>query len=200
MKQCTSCGASLEDKALFCTKCGASLKEDEVKSSAASETDAQDTNEPKLDPKPIPKKASEKKKALGVVVKILSIILSIQFCVVLFTASLIGIVRNTFDPDMIVRSITAVDIEKLEEIKVENDKGKEVPIAEYILDFCNEEVKEKYGLDEDKIIEVIKDTKAHKCGVEKTVCVTAEDVCPDEYRTTCKRRSIEHDCKKSYNH
>ena len=176
MKFCTKCGASLEDKALFCTKCGASLK-DEAKEAPAVEAEptivlkepiktAKDEPKaapaPKVEVKSVPVAVSktEPKQPSGVFVKLLCILLSFVFCTVLFLTSVVGIVRNTVDPDMIARNIASVEIEDIGEIKIQNDKGKVVPIAEYILDFCNDEVIEKYDLDKDKIIQVIKDTKA----------------------------------------
>ncbi len=166
MKFCAKCGASLEDKALFCTKCGASLK-DEAKEAITAEAESniviKESEKTERDEKKSESVSAANrgpKQPSGIIVKLLSILLSIIFCHILLTTSTVGIVRNTFDPDMVVRSITSVDIEELEDIKIENEKGREVPIAEYILDFCNDEVKEKYDLNEEKIMEVIKDTKA----------------------------------------
>ncbi|MBQ8525066.1 MAG: zinc-ribbon domain-containing protein [Clostridia bacterium] len=193
MKFCKSCGANLEDKALFCTKCGASMKE-EVKQEAdpvqlpddpmsapttilthnplaeraeALKTQYSAPNNVYTENKaavmtaaPVKAVKKEKKQPSGIGIKLLSIFLSFVFCVVLLTTSSLGIIRGTFDPDSIKASISSIEIEDIEEITIEDENGRDVPLSKYILDFCDEEVKKKYDLDEDKVVEVLKDTKA----------------------------------------
>ncbi len=193
MKFCKSCGANLEDKALFCTKCGASMKE-EVKQEAdpvqlpddpmsapttilthnplaeraeALKTQYSAPNNVYTENKaavmtaaPVKAVNKEKKQPSGIGIKLLSIFLSFVFCVVLLTTSSLGIIRGTFDPDSIKASISSIEIEDIEEITIEDENGRDVPLSKYILDFCDEEVKQKYDLDEDKVVEVLKDTKA----------------------------------------
>lgn len=193
MKFCKSCGANLEDKALFCTKCGASMQE-EVKQEAdpvqlpddpmsapttilthnplAERAEALKTqyNVPNnvytenkaavMTAAPVKAVKKEKKQPSGIGIKLLSIFLSFVFCVVLLTTSSLGIIRGTFDPDSIKASISSIEIEDIEEITIEDENGRDVPLSKYILDFCDEEVKQKYDLDEDKVVEVLKDTKA----------------------------------------
>lgn len=193
MKYCKSCGANLEDKALFCTKCGASMKE-EVKQEAdpvqlpddpmsapttilthnplaeraeALKTQYSAPNNVYTENKaavmtaaPVKAVKKEKKQPSGIGIKLLSIFLSFVFCVVLLTTSSLGIIRGTFDPDSIKASISSIEIEDIEEITIEDENGRDVPLSKYILDFCDEEVKQKYDLDEDKVVEVLKDTKA----------------------------------------
>lgn len=175
MKFCTSCGASLEDKALFCTKCGAPMKEGSTKDSAPTQA---------------PVCTKEKKQPSCIFVKLLSIFISFILCVILIATACIGIVRSTLDPDSIVDAFTSVEAEDIEEIKITNEKGKEVSISKYILDYCDEDVKKKYDLDEDKVMKVIKDTNADEFLAEVIADYSAYFIKGEELRVLDAERVI----------
>lgn len=185
MKFCRKCGASLEDKALFCTQCGASFQNDPDNSAEkstvaggaeepASEAASTLTSSPVIPPDkrytqtpatsytqvPATGRAVEKKQPSGIGIKLISIFLSIILCVFLLVTCCLDIVRTTLDPDSIADAVTDIDVENVGNYKIEDENGEEVPVKKLILDFCDEEVKEKYNLDEDKVIAVLDDTKA----------------------------------------
>ncbi len=104
---------------------------------------------------------SAKKQPSPLPIKLLCIFLSFVFCVVLATASTLGIARGALAPEKLEDTLSSVKLDDVEKLTVK-DGDKEVPVSKYILDFCDEEVKEKYDLDEDKVMKVLKKTKANE--------------------------------------
>lgn len=185
MKFCRKCGASLDDKALFCTQCGASFQNYPDNSAEKSkiiegveepapESVSTPTPPPIITPDkpytqtpaaaytqaPVTGRAVEKKQPSGIGIKLLSVFLSIILCVFLLVTCCLDIVRTTLDPDSIADAVTNIEIEDIGNYKIPDENGEEVPVSKLILDICDEEVKEKYNLDEDKVIAVLEDTKA----------------------------------------
>lgn len=185
MKFCRKCGASLEEKALFCTQCGASFQNNPDNSAEKSkiaggaenpapESVSTPTPPPIITPDkpytqtpavaytqaPVTGRAVEKKQPSGIGIKLLSVFLSIILCVFLLVTCCLDIVRTTLDPDSIADAVTNIEIEDIGNYKIPDENGEEVPVSKLILDICDEEVKEKYNLDEDKVIAVLEDTKA----------------------------------------
>lgn len=110
---------------------------------------------------PAPARRRVKKQPSGIAVKLLCIFLSFVFCVVLCATSLLGVVKWSLDSEVLEDAVSSVSLDELEDFTVSND-GEDVPIAEFILDFCDDSVKEKYDLDEDKVMQVLKDTRANE--------------------------------------
>lgn len=105
--------------------------------------------------------AMMKKQPSPLPIKILCIFLSFVFCVVLATASMLGIARSALSSEKLEEALSSVKMDDVEKLTVK-DGDEEIPVSKYILDFCDDEVKEKYGLDEDKVMKVLKKTKANE--------------------------------------
>ncbi len=114
---------------------------------------------------PAPRRAatatSAKKQPSPLPIKLLCIFLSFVFCVVLATASTLGIARGALAPEKLEDTLSSVKLDDVEKLTVK-DGDKEIPVSKYILDFCDKEVREKYDLDEDKVMKVLKKTKANE--------------------------------------
>ncbi len=108
-----------------------------------------------------PKVTRTKKQPSGIGIKLLCIFLSFVFCVLLCATSTLGIVRWSLGSEGLEDAVASVSFDEIEKLTVRSD-GKEMPMAEFILDFCDDEVKDKYGLDEEKVMDVLKDTKANE--------------------------------------
>jgi len=176
-KYCTNCGEPLTNIAMFCNKCGAFQREVKPKDLENSDPkselesfceekngDAEKQTEVKsvFEAKSVAFAGDYPcgKAAARFFTKFISIILSVVFCAVLLSASLLGTVRGTFDPRMIVRSFASVKVDDIKNITVEDSRGREIPVSKVILDACGNEIKEKYGLDENKIVNVLDDAGA----------------------------------------
>lgn len=215
MKFCRKCGASLEEKALFCTQCGASFQNYPDNSAEKSkiiegveepapESVSTPTPPPIITPDkpytqtpaaaytqaPVTGRAVEKKQPSGIGIKLLSVFLSIILCVFLLVTCCLDIVRTTLDPDSIADAVTNIEIEDIGNYKIPDENGEEVPVSKLILDICDEEVKEKYNLDEDKVIAVLEDTKADEFLAEVIADYSAYFVKGEELRELNSERII----------
>lgn len=215
MKFCTKCGACLDDKALFCTQCGASFQNnpdnsaEKSKTAGGAENPAPEavstpTPTPIITPDkpytqtpaaaytqaPVTGRTGEKKQPSGIGIKLLSIFLSIILCVFLLVTCCLDIVRTTLDPDSIADAVTDIEVDDIGNYKIPDENGEEVPVSKLILDFCDEEVKEKYNLDEDKVIAVLEDTKADEFLAEVIADYSAYFVKGEELRELNSERII----------
>lgn len=173
MAFCVNCGASLNEGSSFCHKCGAAARHPNAKETSANAENRLDgaasvgnatnssTHEGCKEAEGSAFCPQKKGSTAGdILIKIVSILLCIVFGVSILGTSILGIARGSISTTSVKAVIKTIDIDNIEEMVITDERGKEKPVAKYILDFCSEEVKDRYNLDEDSVIRVLKKTKA----------------------------------------
>ncbi len=195
MAFCKFCGAEIPESANFCTQCGQKFSESEKEiTSGTSDNDGKASGQAEISSEPLvdntdviidgtdensseanakSKKCKPKITVFSVIAKAFSILFSVVFAVVVLSAGIVSVFQQTVNPNNIkttVKDIVFKGIGEAHELKIENSDGEELPITEYVLDLCNEEVKEEFGINTDSVVSIINETNA-----DEFVCTLVAD-------------------------